>query len=442
MRKSFLVITSLILIATFGFGETTVSVVGSSITNDDAFAGVQINLENTDIVGGLQFSLKDLPNVLDVVSVTPAGRTAAEPLDDFGQDGTPNTNDLGEGDGVQNFGETYTDVNGNNVWDGAFSVEFNDRDSTVSVLIFDASGNAIIPGNGPVCTVIYSVPVNRHDEIFELKFHEVLDADPQFLLVVTDPDGTALNTTWMNGLLTIGGIEVRLTGGGGTPGTLSAPLLVELNNANAAIKGIQFNLDDGAEDYLTIESVHGVDRGADFTFVANEVDGKSMVLGVNFNGLEIEAGTGAVLQIQFMIAANAPLGEFTLSTTDLIVATEGGIAIPSNGQDYTFPLTTGVEEELELPTSFKLDQNYPNPFNPTTTISYSVPEASEIQVGIYNLLGQEIRSLAFGEHQPGVYNAMWDGLNENGVRVDSGVYLYRMISSNGYSATKKLVLLK
>ncbi|MBC8377456.1 MAG: T9SS type A sorting domain-containing protein, partial [FCB group bacterium] len=441
MRRSFLVITSLIIIASFGFGETVVSVIGASTQNASPIAPLEINLENTSAVGGLQFSLKDIPNELSVAAVVPAGRAAAEPYDDFGADGNANTNDFGEGDNQYTPGEPYTDVNGNEVWDGDFSVEFNDRDSTVSVLIFDASGNSIIPGNGPICTILFSVPATVSDEIIELKFHEILNADPQFLLVVTDPDGTALNTTWLNGLLTVGGIEVRLSGGGGTPGTLSAVMMIEMNNLLTPVKGLQFNIVDDV-DYLTIETVQGVGRGSDFTFVGNEVNGQSLILGVNLNGQEIPAGSGAVLEVQFMIAANAPMGDLSVSITDLIVATQGGLPLPSNGEDYVFTLTTGVDDEAELPTAFELKQNYPNPFNPTTTISYSVPEASEIQVGIFNLLGQEIRSLSNGEHQPGVYSTMWDGLNQNGVRVESGIYIYRMSSSAGFSATKKLVMLK
>ena len=429
MRRSFLVITSLIIIASFGFGETVVSVIGSSTQNANPIASLPINLTNTSAVGGLQFSLKDMPNELSIAAVVPAGRTAADEFDDADNNGIWTSNET-----------LITDVNGNGVWDGPFSIEYNDRDSTVSVLIFDASGNSIIPGNGPICTILFSVPTTVNDEIIDLKFHEILNADPQFLLVVTDPDGTALNTTWLNGSLTVGGIEVRLTGGGGTPGNMSVPLLIELNNA-VPVKGIQFNLVDNV-DYLTIESVQGLGRGADFTFVGNEVNGHSLILGVNFNGEEIAPGSGAILEVQFNIASNAPLGDLIVSTTDLIVATQGGLPLPSNGEDYVFPLVVGVEDGAELPTAFELKQNYPNPFNPTTTISYSVPEASEVVIGIYNLLGQEIRSLSNGEHQPGVYTTMWDGLNQNGVRVESGIYIYRMSSSAGFSATKKLVMLK
>ena len=429
MRKSFIVITSLILIASFGFGQTVMSVVGTSVDNGTEFARVDISLANTETVGGLQFSLKDIPNQLSVATVSAAGRSAAEPLED--------TNN----DGIWTPGETYTDVNGNGSWDGAFSVEFNDRDSTVSVLIFDASGNSIIPGVGPICSIYFAVPASVSDEIIDLKFHEILDADPQFLLVVTDPDGNAVNTTWMNGFLTVGGIEVNISSpGSGTPGyVVLDPIVIEMDNG-VPVKGIQFNLLDGV-DYLSIVSVNGLGRASDFTFVGNEVNGQSMVLGVNFSGLEIPAGTGEILEIYVMVSPSAPLGPLPISISQLIVAAEGGIPLPSNGGEAIFNSVTGVEEN-ELPTAFGLAQNFPNPFNPTTTIEYSVPEASDIRVGIYNLLGQEIRTLAVGDHQPGFYTTMWDGLNQNGIRVESGVYLYRMSSTTGYSATKKLVLLK
>ena len=433
MRRSFQVITSLLIIASFGFGVTEVSVVGSSAQNGDALAIVPITLSNTEAVGGLQFSLKDIPNNLSVHSVIPAGRTSADVYTDVDE-----SNDWTPGDIL------VTDHNGNGDYDGPFNIQFNDRDSTVSVLIYDGSGNSIIPDFGEICKIRFNKPANVTDEIIELEFHEILNADPQFLLVVTDPDGTALNTTWLNGLLTVGGIEVRLTGGGGTPGFLSAPVTVTMNNG-VSVKGIQFNIADGVSDYLTIESVRGVGRGADFTFVGNEVDGQSMILGVNFNGQEIPSSDNAaepILEISFMIATNAPMSDLTISISDLIVAAAGGLPLPSNGEDYTFPVMLGVEDEAELPTAFELKQNYPNPFNPMTTIGYSVPEASEVHVGIFNLLGQEVRSLSSGEHQPGVYSAMWDGLNQNGVRVESGIYIYRMSSSAGFSATKKLVMLK
>ncbi|NQV15884.1 T9SS type A sorting domain-containing protein [bacterium] len=441
MPKSFIVIVGLILISSLGFSETVVSIVGTSVDNGTPLAAVPINLINTDAVGGLQFSVKDVPNHLAFAGVYAAGRTAAEPFDDFGVDGIEGTSDFGEGDGLYTPGEPFTDVNGNSEWDGAFSIEFNDRDTTVSVLIFDASGNSIIPGNGPICTILFSIPGTVSDEITDLRFNDVIEDDYEFLLGVTDPDGNPVNTIWTNGFLTVGGIEVTIaSGGGGTANNFSVPIGIEMDNA-VPVKGIQFNLVD-APDYLTVYSVQGVGRGVDFTFAFNEVAGQSMVLGVSFAGDEIAAGSGAFVELVFTIDADAPLGEFPIAISQLIVAAAGGVPLPSNGGDGMFAVTTGVDDRAEVPTKYELTQNFPNPFNPTTTIEYSVPEASDVHVGIFNLLGQEVRTLATGEHQPGFYSALWNGLDNNGIRVESGVYLYRMNSKAGFSATKKLVMLK
>ncbi len=403
MRKSFIVITSLLLICSFGLSETVVSIVGTSAANvhPDSTTGsvvVPISMVNTEAVGGLQFAIKDVPNLLWVNDITGTDRTSA------------------------------------------FSFPFNDADTTVRVLPFDISGSSIEPGSGPICLIEFGYSTDLSDAIVDLMFHNILDAEPEFMLNITDPDGNAMNATWMGGLLTVGGIEVRLSGGGGSASYLSEPVQVEMTN-NVPVKGIQFNIIDEG-NFLSIESIVGVGRAADFTFVGNEVDEHSMVLGVNFAGMEIPAGTDAIAEIVFNISSTATEGEFPITISELIVAAEGGLPLPSHGTEGMFSVTVDVDEQAELPSKFELSQNYPNPFNPTTSISYSVPEASEITVGIYNLLGQEIRSLSSGQHQPGIYTAMWDGLNSNGIRVESGVYIYRMTSSEGFTATKKLVLLK
>jgi beta-xylosidase len=86
--------------------------------------------------------------------------------------------------------------------------------------------------------------------------------------------------------------------------------------------------------------------------------------------------------------------------------------------------------------NFQLNQNYPNPFNPTTNISYSVPNNRHISLKVYNLLGQEVKTLFEGLKQPGNYTAIF-----NGKDLSSGIYLYRL-EAESYTKTKKLVLIK
>ncbi len=90
---------------------------------------------------------------------------------------------------------------------------------------------------------------------------------------------------------------------------------------------------------------------------------------------------------------------------------------------------------------FELMQNAPNPFNPTTTIRYIVPRRSRVEVVIYNLLGRKIRTLVDRDHSPGQYSAVWDGKDNTGRQVASGVYFYSL-KADGFIKSKKMVLLK
>ena len=87
-------------------------------------------------------------------------------------------------------------------------------------------------------------------------------------------------------------------------------------------------------------------------------------------------------------------------------------------------------------------QNYPNPFNPTTTIYYSVGKESNITIQVYNLLGKKVKTLINNRRRPAGYHYLqWDGRNDDGRRVASGVYLYQMRSDENV-LTKKMVLIR
>ena len=109
-------------------------------------------------------------------------------------------------------------------------------------------------------------------------------------------------------------------------------------------------------------------------------------------------------------------------------------------QNYITTSISGIEENI-LPEKINLYQNYPNPFNPSTTISYDLPEGSNVIIKIYNLLGIEIRELVNEYQTPGFKTTIWDGKNTDGNSVDSGVYLYSF-KSNNFSQTKKMLVIK
>ncbi len=104
--------------------------------------------------------------------------------------------------------------------------------------------------------------------------------------------------------------------------------------------------------------------------------------------------------------------------------------------------SVGVDDGFDaLPEKFELFQNYPNPFNPTTTIMYALPVRSDITLRIYNLMGQEILKISHEDMSAGYHEQKWNGLNQSGREVASGIYIYRL-KAGDFVETKKMLLLK
>jgi flagellar hook assembly protein FlgD len=95
----------------------------------------------------------------------------------------------------------------------------------------------------------------------------------------------------------------------------------------------------------------------------------------------------------------------------------------------------------ELPSKFSLGQNYPNPFNPSTTIEYSLAQEDNVSLEVFNILGQHIVTLVDDILPAGEYQAIWNGVDKNGIPVSSGIYLYR-IRAGMYIENKKMILMK
>jgi hypothetical protein len=110
--------------------------------------------------------------------------------------------------------------------------------------------------------------------------------------------------------------------------------------------------------------------------------------------------------------------------------------------DY-FMFETGVEEGLTPePAEFALGQNFPNPFNPTTTLRFSVPTGAErVKLSILNVSGRVVRTLVDGTAEPGLQSKVWDGTDDRGEAVASGVYFVRFAADDRVE-TRKMTLLK
>lgn len=121
-------------------------------------------------------------------------------------------------------------------------------------------------------------------------------------------------------------------------------------------------------------------------------------------------------------------GEFRIYSTVKLPTPEEGILL-------------GNDRETLAEISYDLFQNYPNPFNPETRISFSLGSSGFVSVKVFNILGQEIRTLLSAEKNTGVHSLLWDGKDNSGNPVASGAYIYR-IESEGFISAKKMMLLR
>jgi len=112
-------------------------------------------------------------------------------------------------------------------------------------------------------------------------------------------------------------------------------------------------------------------------------------------------------------------------------------------QEITFDSDVSVEEMVEFVSEIpiKFLRNYPNPFNPATTIMFETEVAGKIQLEIYNVKGQKVKTLLNEEMEVGNHSIIWEGKDDENNKVSSGMYFYK-ISVNGKHKAKKMIMLK
>ena len=136
-----------------------------------------------------------------------------------------------------------------------------------------------------------------------------------------------------------------------------------------------------------------------------------------------EAAAGAT--VRFIDASSALLHEW--------------IAVTDNDGKYTIDFTKTAVNEV-VPQAFSLEQNFPNPFNPSTTIPFILEKSGLVDLSIYNVLGQKVRTLLKGYTTAGAHQPVWNGLDEQGRGVGAGIYIYQLRSGSKVESKKMLLL--
>jgi len=131
----------------------------------------------------------------------------------------------------------------------------------------------------------------------------------------------------------------------------------------------------------------------------------------------------------------------SIHLTHVSESSEAGIVYFDDLRVVSVEQVSSIRSNEPMPANFVLHQNYPNPFNPSTTITFSLPEISKVSLDIFNIRGQKIRNLLCGKYNSGNYSKMWDGKNDMGKQVPSGVYIYRLTTDQG-NFTRDMLLMK
>jgi hypothetical protein len=191
------------------------------------------------------------------------------------------------------------------------------------------------------------------------------------------------------------------------------------------VKGLQVNFNEvnNSTAGMQLETV----IGDGYYYQDQEI---MRVLVYDQQGISLEPGEYLYLNMPFSIS-----NPRDIKIDYIVLANEENKAIEKLGIQVIYG------NAPQLPVEYSLSQNYPNPFNPTTAIEFSVPKTSDVVISIYDMLGQEVRTLYTGEVQRGTYSVQWDGLNNSGSKMSSGSYIYRMIAGD-FVQSKKMILMK
>jgi len=151
-------------------------------------------------------------------------------------------------------------------------------------------------------------------------------------------------------------------------------------------------------------------------------------------------GTDDVYRVRFV--GQDAVRSFPVNPWTMPMDTWTNKPVKTDQESDPFTSLTGIDDDaMALPDKFTLYQNYPNPFNPTTNFKFDLPAQSDVKLIIYNVLGQEVVRVIDDNLKAGEYAKTWNGLDQHGNRIASGVYFYKLLT-NSHTAVKKLIMLK
>ena len=170
---------------------------------------------------------------------------------------------------------------------------------------------------------------------------------------------------------------------------------------------------------------------------------REFVVGQRVEDFALPEASGGTAPLTYSLSPALPAG----LTFDAATRTLAGTPRAASEAVYTYTVTdaNGATASLSLqtlPAAFSLADNFPNPFNPATTIKYALPQAADVELTVYNVVGQPVRTLVAEHQSAGRYVVEWDATNDSGHSLSSGMYFYRLQAGGEFHEVKKMLLLK
>lgn len=163
---------------------------------------------------------------------------------------------------------------------------------------------------------------------------------------------------------------------------------------------------------------------------------------------QLEAGSGIIANLHFTLTDPelekleiVPVDDMPNHSLMFVQSTQSQL-ISSKPEFGDIKIDLATSNEPTVPTVFALHQNYPNPFNPTTVVLYDLDVASHVNLEVFNVLGQKVSTLVDEFQEQGHHAVQWDGDDDSGAPVATGVYFYRINAGDNKVETKKMMLLK
>ncbi len=285
---------------------------------------------------------------------------------------------------------------------------------TTNIVMLTSQGSEFKPGKTTIAKIKFKVLNFKHDDSVTVNFENLLMIAPKVQKLNASAQGITFKFSETSDKITELKFQISYSS-----------IVVSLKN-DERVRNLKIEL--RIKESSSVDFVAPMPRSAGFMRLDYTTQDKLVKINLtSINDLGLEPGDGEIFFIT---------GKFN-STDDIEIV----------NLELTNPNGLIITPDFKLinagiyPVDFKLEQNYPNPFNPATTIKFTIPKETRVHIAVFDITGRKVKTLVDDILPAGEHITVWDGTDENGSKLSSEIYIYRMHADN-FVETKKMMLLK